>query len=178
MQNNVRDQEPAIEDLLREIARHRGDLETVLEFNPVRDSQGNGVAEKGVQTLEGIARTHLLELDEKLGRKLPLDLPWFNWMIEFCADMHNRFQVGPDGRTPWERLKRRKSQGWITEFGRQVLQRVPGKVVGGIMQPRWYGGVFLGRRLETNEVNVSTEEGVVVRARDFRDVPDNVAFQP
>ena len=34
------------------------------------------------------------------------------------------------------------------------------------MQPRWYGGVFLGRRLESNEVNVSTEEGLVARARD------------
>ena len=42
------DQEPAIEDLMREVARSRGDLETILEFSPVRDSSGNGLAEKGV----------------------------------------------------------------------------------------------------------------------------------
>ena len=54
------DQEPAIEDLLREVARHRGDAETVLEFSPVRDSSGNGGAEKGVQTLECLVRTHLM----------------------------------------------------------------------------------------------------------------------
>ena len=51
------DQENAIEDLMREVARHRGDLETVLEFSPVRDSSGNGLAEKGVQILESLVRT-------------------------------------------------------------------------------------------------------------------------
>merc|ERR1711994_297988 len=60
------DQEAAIEDLMREVAKHRGDLETVLEFSPVRDSSGNGAAEKGVQTIEGLVHTHLLELDERL----------------------------------------------------------------------------------------------------------------
>ena len=88
------DQEAAIEDLMREVARHRGDLETVLEFSPVRDSSSNGAAEKGVQTIEGLVRTHLLELDERLQCKLPLDMAWFAWLVEFCADMHNRNQGG------------------------------------------------------------------------------------
>ena len=93
-------------------------------------------------------RTHILELDEKLGCKLPLELPWFTWLVEFCADVHNRHQVGPDGRTPWERLKERRSHGFLQEFGKQVMHRVPGKHAGGVMQPRWVGGAYLGRRLE------------------------------
>ena len=70
------DQEPAIEKLLGEVARCR-DLdgaETIVEFSPVRDSSSNGLAEKGVQTLEGLLRTHLIDLDEKLGERLALDL--------------------------------------------------------------------------------------------------------
>ena len=66
------DQEAGIEDLMKEIARLRGSQETVLEFSPVRDSRGNGLAEKGVQILEGLLRTHILEIDEKLQCKLSL----------------------------------------------------------------------------------------------------------
>ena len=125
------DQEPAIEDLMREVARARGSAETVLEFSPVRDSSGNGLAEKGVQTLEGLIRTHILELDEKLNCKLSLDMAWFNWLVEYCADVHNRHQVGADGKTPWERLKGRRCHGYVQEFGRVVLHRVPGVMAGG-----------------------------------------------
>ena len=37
--------------------------------------EANGLVEKGVQSLECMVRTHLLELDEKLGEKLSLSLP-------------------------------------------------------------------------------------------------------
>ena len=67
------DQEAAIEDLMREVARFRGNAETIVEMSPVRDSASNGIAEKGVQTIEGLLRSHIMELDEKLGRKLSLD---------------------------------------------------------------------------------------------------------
>ena len=99
------DQEPAIESLLREVARARGNRETLIEHSPVRDSSGNGLAEKGVQTLESIVRTHVIDLDDKLGEKLALDQPWFCWLVEHAADLHNWYQIGVDGRTPWERVK-------------------------------------------------------------------------
>ena len=103
------DQEPAIHDLMREIARARGNVETLIEHSPVRDSSGNGIAERGVQTLECMVRTHILELDDKLGEKLPLNLPWFSWLIEHCADIHNRHQVGMDGRTPYGHSRARRA---------------------------------------------------------------------
>ena len=123
-------------------------------------------------------RTHLLELDEKLGCKLPLDGAWFTWLVEFCAEAHNRNQVGKDGRTPWERLKGRRCHGYITEFGRQVMHRVPGPLAGGVMQTRWHGGVYLGKRQESNESYVSVDGGGVVKARDFREVPESSAWDP
>ena len=87
------DQEAAIEDLLREVARYRGNAETLIEMSPVRDSASNGIAEKGVQTIEGLLRSHILELDEKLGRKLPLDGAWFQWLVQHCSDIQNRHQL-------------------------------------------------------------------------------------
>ena len=118
----------------------------------------------------------MLELDSKLGVKLPLDMPWFAWLVEFCADIHNRHQVGRDGRTPWERVKGRRSHRHIIEFGRQILHRVPGKLIGGLMQARFHGGVYVGRRFETSEVLVSMSDGSIVKARDFREVPDASAW--
>ena len=47
------DQEAAIQDLLKEIARARGNKETVIECSPVRDSSGNGAAEKGCKHWRG-----------------------------------------------------------------------------------------------------------------------------
>ena len=46
------------------------------------------------------------------------------------------------------------------------------------MQARWCSGVYLGRRLESNEILVTAPEGKVVKARDFKEVPDNVAWDP
>ena len=103
---------------------------------------------------------------------------WFNWLVEYCADVHNRHQVGADGRTPWERLKGRRCHGYIQEFGRVVMHRVPGTMAGGLMQARFHHGVYLGRRLESNEIIVSISDGSVVKARDFKEVPDGMAWDP
>ena len=81
------DQEAAIESVLQEIAKKRQGAETLVEFSPVRDSSSNGLAEKGIQTFEALLRTHLIDIDEKLGERMPLDQPWFHWLVEHCADM-------------------------------------------------------------------------------------------
>ena len=127
-----------MEYLLKEVAKARGSQETVIEHSPVRDSSSNGVAEKGVQSLEGMVRTHLMELDEKLGCRLSINHPWFSWLVEFCCDVFNKHQVGDDGATPWERLKGRKYTAYVLEFGRQIMHRVPGDLAGGVMEPRFH----------------------------------------
>ena len=97
--------------MFTEVAKARGDKETITERNPVRDSSANGAAEKAAQTLECSARAHLLDVDGKIGQRLPLGSPPFEWLVESCAFMHNRFQVSSDGRTPWERDKKRRFRG-------------------------------------------------------------------
>ena len=44
------------------------------------------------------------------------------------------------------------------------------------MQARFHGGVYVGRRFETSEVLVSMSDGSIVKARDFREVPDASAW--
>ena len=44
------------------------------------------------------------------------------------------------------------------------------------MQPRFHSGTFLGRRFETNELLIALPSGDIVKARDFKDVPDADAW--
>lgn len=51
--------------------------------------------------------------------------------------------------------------------------RVSGKVQGGLMQERWFPGIWLGRELHTSENRVMKEDGLVVRSRAVREVSEN-----
>ena len=56
------DQEPALVDLANHVARQRGEAVTILEHAP-KDSQANGMIERGVETVEEITRVHQLALE-------------------------------------------------------------------------------------------------------------------
>ena len=44
----------------------------------------------------------------------------FSWLIPFCADIMNKFRVGPDGRTAYERITEHKCRSMIIGFGESV----------------------------------------------------------
>ena len=46
------DQEPAMVDVLKEVAKMRGDGRTILESSPIYDSKSNGFIERAVQSIE------------------------------------------------------------------------------------------------------------------------------
>ena len=58
------------------------------------------------------------------------------------------------------------------------MHRVPGTLAGRVMQARWHGGAYLGKRQESNESYVSVSGGGVVKARDFREVAESSAWDP
>ena len=158
-----------------EVARLRGDLPTVLEASPVRDSQSNGFVERAVRSIEEMVRTHKIGLEAKIGGKLDTSHSAIGWMIEHWADILNKCQVGKDGRTPYERLKGEKYGGTFMEFGSLVMLRLADKPQGGRMQERWIEGIWLGSRFNTLEHLVSRRsDGVVVRTRAVREIPRTV----
>ena len=64
------DQEPALHDLVGEVARLRADLRTVLEATLVGDSQSDGFFERAVRSVDEMIRTHKIALGAKIGEKL------------------------------------------------------------------------------------------------------------
>ena len=93
------DEEPAIVDLLKQVAKLRGVGRTFLEQSPVGDSKANGVAERAVQSVEKMVRVHKLAFENRIGARLPVKHPLFAWLVEHVSDILNRFLVGRDGKT-------------------------------------------------------------------------------
>ena len=169
------DQESAILNVLNEVARRRGQENTesitLVESAPKGESQSNGIAERAVQDLEEGTRTHKLDFEAKLKCKIEVTHDIMSWMIENVADIINKFKVGHDGKTAYERLKGKKYKGEFLEFGSLVMHRIPDKLRGGLMTERWIPGVWLGKRSSTDEHVVGLDNGKVVRTRSVRQRP-------
>jgi hypothetical protein len=165
------DQEPAMLELVKEVKRLR-EAETLIANSKVYDSQSNGTAERAVQTVEGMTRTHKLALERKLGRKIPSTHPIMAWLIEYVVDVLNKFTVGDDGRTPYERARGKKFRGETFAFGRKVYHMSPGKHQGGSMQSRWSEGIVLGKKAPSDENIIFDVQGKIVKARSIKLMPE------
>ena len=163
------DQEPALTDLVNQICNLRPESRSCVTHSGVGDSKGNGLAERAVQSVEEMIRVHKLALESRLKCKVPCVHLIMSWLVEHAADVLNRYNIGLDGRTPYQRLKGRKFMGHMLEFGSSVMFRVSGKVAGGVMQERWFPGIWVGKKLHTDEHLVMKEDGLVVRSRAVRE---------
>ena len=151
--------------------------ETILEYSKVYDSQSNGVVERAIQTVEGLTRTLKLSLERKLGKLIPSKHPIMTWMVEHVADLLNKFVVGKDGRTAYERVRGKKYHGEMVEFGRRVFHMSPGKHQGGSMKERWTEGTFVGKRLSSDEYVLVLDDGTVVKARSVKLMPESQSWK-
>ena len=163
------DQEPALVELMKQICALRPSSRSCLTHSGVGDSEGNGLAERAVQSLEEMIRVHKLSFESRLKTKLPCAHPLMARLVEHCADVLNRYNIGVDGRTPYQRLKGRKFVVHMLEFGTSVMFRVSGKVHGGVMQERWFPEIWLGKKLHSEEHLVMKEDGLVVSLRAVRE---------
>ena len=105
------DQEAAIVNVLREIANLRGSRGTLLEHSPVADSQSNGFIERGIRSLEEMTRVISYDLPSRVGSPISVHSPVFPWIVERATDILNQCHVASDGKSAYERLKRRQHRG-------------------------------------------------------------------
>ena len=96
------DQEKSMTALQDRVKQAREE-ETVLLNSKVRDSQGNGVVEKAVQDTEGMIRTLKIALEMRIGERIMPGSAILYWLIEYAAEVMNRYRVGTDGKTPRQR---------------------------------------------------------------------------
>ena len=53
-------------------------------------------------------------------KRIEVDSVLFSWLVPFCSDVMNKFRVGSDGRTAYERITEHKFKGNAVGFGELV----------------------------------------------------------
>ena len=155
------DGEPALVDImknLKEIRRHV----TKLRNPPAHDPQSNGLAERGVQEFKKQLRTVKLSLERRLKDKLAPTDAVITWMIPHACESINRFLVGHDGRTPYYRLRHKKFNQNLVEFGEMVHAKPMRSNRFGrkrALMARTVDGIWLGMNNRTNEHRVALLDG-------------------
>ena len=164
-------------DVLREIASLRGSRGTLLEHSPVADSQSNGLIERGIRSVEEMTRVLLLDLSSRVGNPISVHSSVFPWIVEHATDILNKCHVASDGKSAYERLKKRPHRGELLPFGTAVMFRVAGKVPGGLMSERWHLGTWLGKRFHTEEHIVARKgDGLVLRSKAVKVMPESTTM--
>ena len=140
------DQEPAITSIVAEVGRVRaagGGGRYVVENSPVRSSASNGVVERAIQSVAQQTRVFKGALEATRGAKIPSKHYVIPWVVEYAGFLLNRFEVGSDGKTAYERCKGKRAKTSGIEFGEAILWRR--RPVGGALAKLtclWEDGVF------------------------------------
>ena len=125
------DRENALMDIIRQVAQIRPGR-TQIETGALGDSQSNGRAERAVQSVEMMTRTLKLVIEARIGHQLPVECAFFTWVIRHAADLYNKYQVGRDRQTPYQRARGRLYTGELLQIGSLRMYRVSGPVQGGL----------------------------------------------
>ena len=130
--------------MLKSAKIHRGEhTQTMLEQSPVADYRSNGFVERAIQTVEGQIRSMKSALDRRLGIRVPNDWCVIPWLAEHAGNILTLFEVGKDGKTPFQRLRGRKLKAQLVEFGERVHFLPADYAKQGKMDSKWREGVVL-----------------------------------
>ena len=174
------DGEPALVAVQTKIIARR-EATTVPENPPAYDPKANGCIEKGVQDVNARLRTIKVALEARFGVAMSIKLPIFEWALEHAAFVHNRFQVGHDGLTPYRRSTGKVWRQRIVEFGEQVHGKLAARraatknktrtVHKNKMSSRWIKGTWVGMVDRSHESILITHQGKAVRVRTVKRRP-------
>ena len=118
------DQEPALRSIVEELGRLKatdGSGRYVIENSPVGASQSNGMIERAIQSESGQVRVLLSELEDRWGSIIPYDHPMICYVVEYAGILLNRFDVGVDGTTAYERNYGKRATTLGIGIGEAVL---------------------------------------------------------
>ena len=117
------DGEPAIVAVQDEIQTRRSGR--TIPRNPAAyNPESNGPCEKAVQDVTAQVRLLKIALEYRIKAKIDETKAIMQWAIEHAVFLVNRYAVGHDGMTPFERLTGRKWNRPIVEFGEIVLGKL------------------------------------------------------
>ena len=98
-----------------------GESRAIHESSPAGSSQSNGFIERGIQDVEGQARTLKLAFWSHIREKIRGDHNIIPWLVEYAAVLLRRGQVGSGGKTSYQRLRGKSANLPGLQFGERLL---------------------------------------------------------
>ena len=154
------DNEPAIIALKDAIKQERSE-EIIKEESPVGESASNGEIENAIKQVEGQLRTIKSSLEQRYGEKLAPTHMSVPWLVRHSAELIDRYSIGHDGRTNYQRRKGKKFGTNTVEFAEAIMYLIPKSIGRDKFDSRWANGIWLGIREESGEHIIGTIDGVV-----------------
>ncbi|MCR9077198.1 MAG: hypothetical protein NXI07_14250, partial [bacterium] len=158
------DPESSIMDVLRKVAGGRASVR--VRQTPVASHQSNGSVERMHRSIQGMARTLRLMLQDSYKIKIRATDTITSWIVRHAAFLIGRFQVHTDGMTSYQRLHKVPYKEKLVDFGEIVIYREHGEHVRKL-ETKWEFGVWLGRTALSTEHLIGTTFGII-RARRIR----------
>ena len=122
------------------------------KYSPVKSLGSNGVIERGIKEVQGQLIAMKCALDARVGVDIRVTLNILPWMVEYASMLINKYLVGTDGTTAYERLRGKKSKMLGFEFGESVhFRRVPLQGRLGKLDSVWQTGLFVRYRSQSGE---------------------------
>ena len=90
------------------------------------------------------------------------------WLIEWASTAHNLFTIGPDGVSPYQRIKGRPWRPALPRFGETVFYHI---VTQRRLEQRWEKGILLGICEAIQERIIGTPRGTFV-TQSLRRLPE------
>ena len=117
-----------------------------------------------MQAVEDLMRTMRGALMHRLQCQIVATHPLFQWMTLHAASVMNRYVVGRDGRTAFQRLHGRRASSKAAEFGERVFYYISNNLKAKMNLP-WRLGVYPGVAPHSGEHLIGTWNGDVMRTR-------------
>ena len=149
----------ALKDSIKAAAK----TELSLEEGKTGDKPSTGSVESAVKETNRQCRAMKSALEEKLGKSIPDRHAIWTWLARHACFLISRYRVGPDGRTPYERLKGKRWRRPLVVFGERVHFRPLQSYVSGRsdLAPKLDMGVYVGTHGRNGDALVMTKEGVI-----------------
>ena len=108
--------------LLKKAVSVKRQAETTMVESPVRVSKSNGQVERAIRTWQSQFRTFRLQLEDRIGCKVPKGTPLMSWLINFASDVLCRYKVHGNGRTNYEMVTGHRFKQAVCGFGEGAFQ--------------------------------------------------------
>ena len=147
--------------LLADEVRARRAHNTVVLHTPRGSSASAGGIERANREVADQARTLRSRTEEVYGIRVDTYHKLVPWLVRHAGWLITHFQVKSDGKTPFERLRRRPYHGEVVEFAETVHYKEPPREPNSNkFDDRWFVGIWLGKSLASDEHYVGTPRGV------------------